>query len=36
VRVEELSEKMPEVGRCLKDGLWTTEAEEKLLETYKD
>ncbi|UCG57091.1 MAG: alcohol dehydrogenase catalytic domain-containing protein [Phycisphaerales bacterium] len=36
VRVEELSEKMPEVGKCLKDRLWTERAEAKLLETYGD
>jgi len=31
--LEELQEKLPEVAACLKDGLWTTEAEKKLLET---
>lgn len=36
VRVEELNEKIPDVDKCLKDGLWTKQAEEKLLETYKD
>jgi threonine dehydrogenase-like Zn-dependent dehydrogenase len=33
IRLEELAEKMPEVAACLNDGLWTTEAEKKLLET---
>ena len=33
IRLEELAEKMPEVAACLTDGLWTTEAEKKLLET---
>ena len=32
-RLEELKDKLPEVAACLKDGLWTTEAEKKLLET---
>lgn len=32
--LHELEEKLPEVAACLKDGLWTTEAEKKLLETY--
>ena len=31
--LEEIQEKLPEVAACLKDGLWTTEAEKKLLET---
>jgi len=34
VRLEELQEKLPAVAACLKDGLWTTEAERKLIETY--
>jgi hypothetical protein len=34
VTLEELAEKMPDVAECLKDGLWTTEAEKKLLEKY--
>lgn len=33
VTLEELSEKMPEVAECLNDGLWTKQAEQKLLET---
>ncbi|MBN2312370.1 MAG: hypothetical protein JXM79_00480, partial [Sedimentisphaerales bacterium] len=36
VRLEEMNEKMPEVAKLLSDGLWTKEAEKKLLETYKD
>jgi len=35
VRLEELNEKMPEVAERLNDGLWTKEAEEKLLEMYQ-
>jgi len=34
VRLEELSEKMPQVAQCLNDGLWTLEAERKLLEQF--
>ena len=36
VRLEEMNEKMPDVAKLLNDGLWTREAEQKLLETYKD
>jgi threonine dehydrogenase-like Zn-dependent dehydrogenase len=36
VRLEELTEELPAVGACLKDGLWTAEAEQKLLETCAD
>ena len=36
VTLEELNEKMPEVANCLNDGLWTKQAEEKLLEIYSD
>jgi len=32
--LEELSEKMPEVAGNLQDGLWTKQAEQKLLEKY--
>jgi len=32
-QLEELGEKWPEVAACLKEGLWTTEAEKKLLKT---
>jgi threonine dehydrogenase-like Zn-dependent dehydrogenase len=35
VPLQEMNEKMPEVARLLNDGLWTKEAEEKLLETYR-
>jgi hypothetical protein len=35
VTLEELSEKMPQVAGCLSNGLWTKEAEDKLLETYQ-
>ena len=31
-RLEELTEKMPEVAAALKDGLWTAQAEKKLIE----
>jgi len=34
VRLEELAEKMPDVAECLSDGLWTSQAEKKLLENY--
>lgn len=33
-RLEELATKMPEVAAALRDGLWTAEAEKKLLERY--
>jgi threonine dehydrogenase-like Zn-dependent dehydrogenase len=36
VRLEELSQTLPDVAACLKDGLWTTEAEKKLLEGYSE
>jgi len=32
VTLEELAEKMPDVAECLKHGLWTRQAEKKLLE----
>lgn len=35
VRLDELNEKIPDVGKCLNDGLWTKEAEDKLLEMYQ-
>lgn len=31
-RLEELAEKLPDVAACLNDGLWTGQAEKKLLE----
>ena len=34
-RLEELDRKLPEVAECLNDGLWTGEAERKLLESYE-
>jgi L-sorbose 1-phosphate reductase len=34
VRLEELNEEMPDVAACLNDGLWTKQAEQKLLENY--
>jgi len=34
VKLEEMAEKMPEVAACLNDGLWTKQAEQKLLEMY--
>jgi len=36
VRLEELPAKMPEVAACLHNGLWTREAEKKLIEKYSD
>lgn len=33
IPLEELAAKKPEVAACLKDGLWTLEAEKKLLDT---
>lgn len=36
VRLEEMNEKMPDVAKLLSEGLWTKEAEQKLLEIYKD
>ena len=32
VRLEELPDKLPDVAACLHDGLWTAQAEKKLLE----
>ncbi|MHC4325551.1 MAG: alcohol dehydrogenase catalytic domain-containing protein, partial [Planctomycetota bacterium] len=34
VTLAEMTEKMPEVAECLNDGLWTRQAERKLLEKY--
>jgi hypothetical protein len=34
VKLEEMAEKMPEVAARLDEGLWTKEAERKLLELY--
>ncbi|MHC4368812.1 MAG: MDR/zinc-dependent alcohol dehydrogenase-like family protein, partial [Planctomycetota bacterium] len=36
VPLEEMAEKMPDVAKCLNDGLWTKQAEDKLLEMYQD
>ncbi|MDH4239292.1 MAG: alcohol dehydrogenase catalytic domain-containing protein [Phycisphaerae bacterium] len=36
VTLEELSEKMPEVAERLYNGLWTKDAEDKLLEIYQN
>ncbi|MBW8041743.1 MAG: alcohol dehydrogenase catalytic domain-containing protein [Planctomycetes bacterium] len=36
VMLEELGEKMPEVAACLNNGLWTKQAEDKLLEMYQN
>ncbi len=33
-RLAELAAKLPDVAACLKDGLWTIEAEKKLLDRY--
>jgi threonine dehydrogenase-like Zn-dependent dehydrogenase len=35
VRLEELSEKLPEVAECLSDGLWNKRAEDMLLQMYQ-
>jgi len=34
-RLEEMREKMPEVARCLNNGMWNKKAEETLLEIYE-
>ena len=34
VTLQEMAEKMPDIAECLNDGLWTKEAEDKLLEKY--
>ena len=34
-RLEKLQEKMPQVAECLNNGLWTKQAEEKLLASFK-
>jgi threonine dehydrogenase-like Zn-dependent dehydrogenase len=34
VPLEQLSVKMPDVAECLNEGLWTKQAEERLLENY--
>jgi threonine dehydrogenase-like Zn-dependent dehydrogenase len=36
VPLEELNEKIPEVADCLNNGLWTKQAEQKLLEKYQN
>ena len=36
IRLEELAQKLPDVAACLKDGLWTIEAEKKLLDGYSE
>lgn len=36
VPLDKMNEKMPQVAECLNDGLWTKEAEQKLLEIYKN
>ena len=36
VPLEKMSEEMPAVAECLNDGLWTPEAEQKLLEMYQN
>jgi hypothetical protein len=33
-RLEEMHEKMPEVARCLSNGMWNKKAEETLLKKY--
>ncbi len=34
IKLEELEEKLPDVGECLSDGLWTDQAEKVLLERH--
>jgi threonine dehydrogenase-like Zn-dependent dehydrogenase len=36
IRLEELAQKLPDVAACLKDGLWTLEAEKQLLARYSE
>jgi hypothetical protein len=36
IRLEELAQKLPDVAADLKDGLWTMEAEKKLLDRYSE
>ncbi len=36
VSLDKMNEKMPQVAECLNNGLWTKEAEQKLLELYKN
>jgi threonine dehydrogenase-like Zn-dependent dehydrogenase len=36
VPLDRMNEKMPQVAECLNDGLWTKEAEQKLLELYSN
>jgi threonine dehydrogenase-like Zn-dependent dehydrogenase len=36
VPLDKMNEEMPQVAECLNDGLWTKEAEQKLLELYKN
>jgi D-arabinose 1-dehydrogenase-like Zn-dependent alcohol dehydrogenase len=35
VVLEEMGDKMPEVARCLNNGLWSRQAEQRLLEMYQ-
>ncbi len=35
IELEQLQEKMPEVADCLRDGLWTRQAEQKLLSRFE-
>jgi threonine dehydrogenase-like Zn-dependent dehydrogenase len=34
VRLKEMEQRMPEVAQCLDNGIWTKQAEQKLLEKY--
>ena len=36
VQLSEMGQKMPDVADCLNNGLWTKQAEQKLLEKYRD
>ncbi len=36
VKLNKLDEKMPEVAACLNNGLWTKQAEQKLLQKYQN
>ena len=36
IPLDKMKEKMPQVAECLNDGLWTKQAEQKLLEEFTD
>ncbi|MGD2093890.1 MAG: alcohol dehydrogenase catalytic domain-containing protein [Phycisphaerales bacterium] len=35
IPLDKMKEKMPQVAKCLNDGLWTKQAEQKLLKSFK-